>query len=121
MFQSIVIKLTVIATATGAITQFRALGGAVGLAIVTSVMKSSIQSDLVQYLSPDSASSILQSAAAISLLPSQLQYQTRALFAHQYNLQMKIVTGFTVAQFLVTLLIWKKKDPNKRSERGQNS
>ena len=78
-----------------------------GLSIVTSVMKSSIRSKLSAYLSSDSINTILQSAAAINLLPSALQYQTRSLFAQQYNLQMRVVIGFTVAQFLTSLLIWK--------------
>lgn len=106
--------LILVATAMGAITQFRALGGALGLAIVTSVMKSSLRSKLSAYLSSDSTNSILQSAAAIDLLPPALQDQTRSLFAREYNLQMRIVIGFTVAQFLTSLLIWKRSTLKSR-------
>ena len=101
--------LTFAATAMGSITQFRALGGAIGLSIVTNVMKSSISSNLLQHLSLEQVNAILQAASAIDLLPQPLQDQTRSLFAQQYNLQMKIVIGFTIAQFLGTLLIWRGK------------
>lgn len=102
---------TSIAVAMGAITQFRAMGGATGLAVVTSVMNSSIKSALAQNLSSEQLNAILQTAAAIELLPAALQKTTRDLFAQEYNLQMRIIIGFAAAQTLAALLMWPGKLP----------
>lgn len=109
------------ATAIGAVTQFRSLGGAVGLSIVTSVMKSSIKSRLLSRLPASSVTSILESAAAIDLLPKPLENQIRSLFAHEYKMQTRIVIGFTGAQFFFTFLIWRReKDKARRADHGHS-
>jgi hypothetical protein len=98
------------ATSIGAITQWRSFGGAIGLAAVTSVMISSLNDSLSHELTPAQRYGVLQSAAAIDALPVSLQQLTRFQFAKSYDVQMRIVVGLAVAQFLVTLLMLMKKD-----------
>jgi len=95
--------------AVGSVTQCRSLGGAIGLAITTSILNSAIRSRLSMTLSPDVVDQILRSTNVIDTLPKALQQSTREVFASEYDTQMKVVIGFTVAEFLGTLLIWRKK------------
>ncbi|KUJ13244.1 MFS multidrug transporter-like protein [Mollisia scopiformis] len=91
------------------ISQLRVLGGVLGLAIVTSVTNNFLRSELSRILAADQVELLLQSVGTIDSLPESLQSMTRSIFAHGYNLQMKIMIGFAVAQVPVTLLMWAKK------------
>ena len=98
-----------VAIAVAAITQFRTLGGALGLAIVNSVFTGFLRSSLLSYIATDTINAVLESIALIDSLPSSIQSTVRHLFAHGYALQSEIMLGFVVAQFLATLLFWKPK------------
>lgn len=85
------------------------MGGTIGLAIVTSVMNSWLDSKLSLILTPEQLNDILRSTDTIKTFQPTLQAGVRTVFAQGYNLQFRIVIGFTVAQFLATLLMWQKK------------
>ena len=94
----------------GAVVQFRVMGGAVGLAIVTCVMNSWTESALSPLLASDQLAAILQTTAAINALqPADLQTAVRTLLGNGYIIQMRIMIGFAVAQFPATLLVWQTK------------
>ena len=92
----------------GAISQFRIMGGAVGLAIATNVLNSYVKSNLPGGITPEQGNSILRSIEAIGVLSPAAQVTVRAMFGHGYNLQMKVMIGFGVAQIPVSLMIWGK-------------
>ena len=89
----------------GAIYQLRALGGSVGLAIVTTVLNGFVKSQLQSQLPETTVSKILRSAAEITSLPGSLQSEVRGTLATGYNTQMKVVIGLAAAEFVSTLLI----------------
>ncbi|KAH6675884.1 hypothetical protein B0J14DRAFT_587496, partial [Halenospora varia] len=94
----------------GAITQFRALGGVIGLAIATNAFNDYVQSELSHRLTPSDLKSLLQSVTTtIGLLPVEVQTIVRSTFASAYDLQMKIMIGFAVAQTLAVSLMWERK------------
>lgn len=93
----------------GAITQFRIMGGAIGLAIATNVLDSSIKRHLLTVVSSQQLDGILQSPQSISTLDRGLQSTVRMIFGNGYNVQMKIMIGFGAAQVLASLLIWGKQ------------
>lgn len=97
------------ATAIGTVSQFRYMGGAVGLAIATNVLNSYVTSKLGNLLTPEQISAVLETSAAISLLPADMQDQVKMIFAAGYNRQMKVVLGFAAAQIPATLVMWQKK------------
>lgn len=97
------------AVSMAAVAQFRVLGGLVGLAIVTSVMNRWIASPLLEVLSPDQAQATLETTAALNSFPQATQLTARAIFGEGFNLQVKILIGFAVAQVLATALMWEKK------------
>src|SRR3954468_5778423 len=94
----------------GAITQFRALGGVVGLSIATNVFNDYVRSKLSMFLTPEQLSALLQSVTSgIDELPSALQPTMRSTFGSAYDLQTKVMIGFAVAQALAVSIMWEKK------------
>ncbi|KAL8860209.1 MAG: hypothetical protein Q9178_003473 [Gyalolechia marmorata] len=98
-----------LAVAMSAMVQVRTMGGLVGLAIVTAAMKSYIKSNLAQHLSSAQIDILLKSTSAFETLPSEVVDVVKAIFAEGYNLQMRIMIGFSAAQIPVAFLMWKKK------------
>ncbi|KAL8917522.1 MAG: hypothetical protein Q9172_005810 [Xanthocarpia lactea] len=95
--------------AMSVMVQVRTMGGLVGLAIVTAAMKSHIKSNLAQHLSSAQIDILLKSTSAFETLPSEVVDVVKAIFAEGYNLQMRIMIGFSAAQIPVAFLMWKKK------------
>lgn len=95
--------------AMGCIVQFRFMGGAIGLAVANSIMNSWLKSKLSPILPAEELSALLETTTTISMFPPDLQKAVRIIFAKGYNLQMKAVLGFAVAQFPATLLMWTRK------------
>lgn len=93
----------------GAITQIRVLGGTIGLAICTAVLNENVRHGLTLVLSPQQISGVLQSVSSISDLDASAEKAVRRVFAEGYNQQMRIVTYFSAAVFLVSLLMWEKR------------
>jgi len=98
-----------LAVGAAAITQFKVLGGAIGLAIVISAMNRSIRSDLLEVLPVIQVKEVLDTTSIIKSMPPDVQATVREIFGRGYNLQMKIMVGFAVAQIPSTILMWTKK------------
>ena len=93
----------------GSVSQFRIMGGVIGLAIVTAAYKSFVQSRLGQFLTDDEISRLLQSAESIKTFAPDVQDQIRKIFAGGYNLQFRILIAFASAQIPSSVLMWQKK------------
>lgn len=89
-------------------SQFKVLGGMAVLAVGTTVMNRLIKSSLEHVLSVEEVALLLQTTDAISNLSEAAQVEVREIFGRGYNLQMKIMIGFAVAQLPSTLLMWTK-------------
>lgn len=85
------------------------LGGILGLAIVTSVMNRWIRLPLLEILPSEQVKALLETTDALKSFPEATQLAVRELFGQGYNLQLKIMIGFAVAQIPATLMMWKKK------------
>lgn len=97
------------AVATAAVIQFRLMGGAVGLAIVTTVFNGEVRPKLENILSLAQLRALLQSTAVIQSFQPELQSRVRSIFAEGFNLQMRIMIGFGAAQIPAAFLMWRKK------------
>lgn len=91
----------------GALAQFRILGGSVGLAVCTNVLNTKIKS--ASFLSPQQLNGILESAQAIKTLPPSSQEALRSIYAAGFNEEMQLLTGFSGAAVVATLLMWERK------------
>lgn len=96
------------AVANGAITQFRILGGSLGLAIVTCATGPTLRSRLLEVLSLDQTDLVLDRTEMILALPSESQSVVRGLFGDTYNRQMTILIGIAAAQVLVACIQWQR-------------
>ncbi|KAF2180760.1 putative efflux pump antibiotic resistance protein [Zopfia rhizophila CBS 207.26] len=98
-----------LAVATGAIMQFRFLGGVIGLAIGSSIMNSRIKSGLEHILIQEVIGELLQSVEVLKLLPLAVKGRAIQLFADMYNLQDKVMIAFAAAQIPAVALIWNRQ------------
>ena len=85
------------------------MGGAIGLAIVTSVLNSHVQSILPGFLSQSQIDMLLQRSGTITQFPPHVQEMVKLVFAQGYNNQMKVLIGFAAAQIPGSLIMWQKK------------
>ncbi|KAK3169217.1 hypothetical protein OEA41_008600 [Lepraria neglecta] len=92
----------------GALTQARILGGSIGLAVCTNILKKKVKS-ASSFLSSQQMNDLLQSAQTIKTLPPSLQEAMRQVFGKGYNEEMQALTAFGGATVLATLMMWEKK------------
>jgi hypothetical protein len=96
------------AVATGAIIQFRFLGGALGLAIASNVLNGMLKTQLRGVLPPQQLQALLQNTAIIQTLTADQQQTIRTVFAHSYTIQYRIMIGFAAAQFPAAAFLWRQ-------------
>ena len=94
---------------TGIVAQFRMLGGLIALSIVTCVSTPVIRHKLSHILSALQVETLLDQTEVLGLLPEAKQEIVRRIFGQGYNLQMRILIGFAVAQFPAVALMWRRK------------
>lgn len=87
--------------------QFRGMGSAIGLAIVTSVFNYHVGSQLSQLGISDPLTTVATQNR--KPLPPALQDDIRSILSEGYNQQMLTLCAFGAAQVPVALLIWKRK------------
>ena len=97
------------AVGMGAVSQLRPMGGAIILAITTSVFNSYTRPRLAEILGPTSGGNSVLSGEFVARLPSDQRDSARAVLAHGYNLQMIVLCAFGAAQIPAALLMWRKK------------
>ncbi|KAF3061049.1 putative MFS-type transporter C16A3.17c [Daldinia childiae] len=93
--------------AIGAANQFRTMGGAIGLAITTSIFNGYVASQL-SHLGIEISITELTSTAK-DTLPEGLQTEIRSVLSDAYNRQMLVLCAFGAAQVPVALFLWKRK------------
>ncbi|KAL1642365.1 hypothetical protein SLS58_005439 [Diplodia intermedia] len=103
-----------LAISSGALLQFRVFGGALGLSVATSAMNNYLNSHLpAAEISSggggaSAAHALLQSVGSVGELPPDVREQVLRVFAEGFNLQMKIVAGFSGLQVLMVGMLWRK-------------
>ncbi|XXH01721.1 hypothetical protein Hte_008082 [Hypoxylon texense] len=97
-----------IAVGSAAVTQFRFLGSAIVVAIITAVGNSWVRDVLLDRLTPAQVSAIFQSTDAINDLPETTEAFVRGAFVENFNLQMRIVLGFSAVGIFTWLLMWQR-------------
>ncbi|KAF2492665.1 MFS general substrate transporter [Lophium mytilinum] len=98
-----------LATATGAIMQFRQFGSTIGLSVATSLMNAKLKSDLPSILEPTQLEALLQSTAVIHQFPHAVKVVVDEVFVEGYRLQMEVITAFAGVCVLAALMVWKTK------------
>lgn len=96
-----------IAIATGAVIQFRFLGGAISLAIASNILNGNLAHRLQGILSSHELHIFLENVKSIEYLSPDLQEEVKNIFASSYSAQLKVMIGFAAAQLLAILLLVK--------------
>ena len=85
------------------------MGGAIGLAIVTTVLNSYVKSHLADTLSSSQIDGLLRTTETFATLAPDVAETARTVFGNAFNIQMRIMIGFSAAQIPTVLLMWQKK------------
>jgi hypothetical protein len=97
-----------IALCAGAVLQFRVFGGALGLAIASTVWNNYVATRLQILLSPDQLHLVLKSTGATALLPEPIIHGVIEILVDSYNQRMKVLIGFTAAQLVALGMLWSR-------------
>jgi hypothetical protein len=84
------------------------MGGAVGLAIISTAMAGFIRPRLSAILAPSQVDSVLKSAEALSKLNDSERNFAIAVLADGYNLQFRILAGLAGLQIIGAVMMWQK-------------
>jgi hypothetical protein len=102
--------LTMIAVGMGAMSQLRVMGGAIVLAIATSVFNSSTSPRLMEYLSRYSmTTNAVYSAQSLAILSAIDRGEVRSILALGFNRQMVVLSTFAAAQIPTAAFLWRRK------------
>jgi hypothetical protein len=100
-----------LAIATGAVVQFRFLGGAVGLAIASNILNGRLAHHLQGVLTRHDLHLFLENTKAINHISPHLQQEVRHILAGSFSTQLRVMIGFAAASVPAALLLLK---PGKR-------
>lgn len=109
MVPFIIVEKKHLATGTSAAIQFRFLGAALTVAIVTAVMNTHLKNKLILFLSPVQLAQMLRTTEAIDALHEPLRARVKGIFLEGYNMQLQILIGIAAAMFPATMLMWEKE------------
>ncbi|KAI5917481.1 MFS multidrug transporter-like protein [Camillea tinctor] len=87
------------AVAMATISQFRVMGGVIGLSIITAAFNGLVR---------DRVEELLQSPVTIGSFPPDIQEVIRVTFSEGYRLQIKILSGLAAGQLPASFLMWQK-------------
>ncbi|KAF2490388.1 MFS multidrug transporter-like protein [Lophium mytilinum] len=99
--------------ASGAVIQFRFLGGVIGIAIASNVWNERVKSGLANILDPTTLSDFLQSTEGLKSLPPSVRVEVIRELAKAYNLQDATIIAFAAAQILAVGLGWNRNWSNR--------
>ena len=97
-----------LAVATGAIIQFRFLGGAIGLSIAANILNSALRNKLSGVLDPETLHLLLDNISVIKTLTPDAQVAVREVFSRAYRTQFLVTVGFAAAQIPAAFLLLRR-------------
>ncbi|CAD6444310.1 497df385-445e-4097-bfd8-b7a1fd65287b [Sclerotinia trifoliorum] len=103
-----IVEKQLLAVALGGVTQMRILGGAIGVAIATSLLNNTVVSTLADILPAETVSHLLQNLSSMSSLSSHDQAVVQSAFAHGYHKQLAMILGFCAAEVFAIGLMWER-------------
>jgi hypothetical protein len=94
------------ASAMGALTQIRVLGGTIGIALSTTIQNNHVGAYLPTFLNPAQVGAIMTSSRAIESLRPDLATQVRQTYAVGYNRQTRVMVFVVAGELASLLLLW---------------
>ncbi|KAF2441244.1 MFS general substrate transporter [Karstenula rhodostoma CBS 690.94] len=90
---------------TGILNMLRTLGGAVAVAICSTLHNSVLRDDLSVFLNAEQVAGVKASGAFIARLPEQARIELGRVFGRSYNKQFKVIMAFALLNFLVAIAL----------------
>lgn len=103
---SSVADITCSAVGTGALIQFRVLGGALGLAIGSGIANNHLESKLRGLIGSQDLSRLIDSLQSSGNFTVAERAYIKEAFAQSFSLEVKMMIGFAAAQVLAIALLW---------------
>ncbi len=100
---------TLLAVVMGGISQFRALGGSIGIAVCTNVLNNHLKSNLKQIMSQSQLNSLLASTQTLGTLSPSQARDAKLVYADGYRLQLLVMISFSGATVFTSLMLWEKR------------
>ena len=91
-----------------AMTQFRYMGGALGVAIAHAATYGYIKPRLSSFMSPEQVDGLLNNVQGLSMTSAADQARIEEVLSAGFRLPMSIFAGFAGLQVLCALLTWRK-------------
>lgn len=107
-----------LAVSMGAVTQFRTLGGTIGLAVGATILNNHLASSLPNHLTPSEMQSISDSVQFMDSLPAPTRTAVRSVFSEGYNKQLRTMLYFSVAVLVSLTLMWDRNLKRARDMKG---
>lgn len=85
------------------------MGGAIVLAIATSVFNGYTRAPVQDLLGTSGSGSLVNLGESLAAVPAPIQEQIRLILAEGYNHQMLVLCAAGAAQIPATLLLWRKE------------
>lgn len=100
-------QLTRTAISSGALLQFRALGGVLGLSFTTTAFNNYLKTHLSDVFANASTSDLLNIAQSARQYSPAVQRRIVTTVATAYNLQMKILVAFAALQVVMIVMLYR--------------
>jgi hypothetical protein len=82
-------------------------GATIGLSACTTAFNSYLTSRLPGILSNTQLTNLLQSISTLDTFTPDQRQEVEVIYGNAYNLQLKVLLGFTLLQIPVIFLMWK--------------
>lgn len=92
----------------GAASQFRQMGGSIGIAIVTAVFNSYVTSPLSNLTGTSDLTAVEGLGQYLGDLQASTQNEVRLILGQGYNRQMLVLCGLAAAQIPAGFLLWRR-------------
>lgn len=99
----------------GAVGQFRALGGSVGLAVCAIALNNHFTHELSTEVTPNQLAALARSADMVALIPASLHEPIRHAYSGGFREQMQAMAAFSGAAVLASLLAIEKKPRRQKA------
>ncbi|KAI0017211.1 drug resistance transporter EmrB/QacA subfamily [Xylariomycetidae sp. FL0641] len=119
IYTPMVVDRADMAVAMSVVTQVRVLGGTIGLAISATVLNNHLDAKLPGVLGPEDMGQIADSVQYINTLPGSTRNAVNKVFAEGYSEQFRVMTYFSAAVWLSSLLLCERRLRNSSTIEGR--
>lgn len=89
--------------------QVRMLGGAIGLAIASTLFNGHVWSNLAKFLSPEQITTIREASSSISKMSPEIRVRVQSIFSEAFRVEFIFTTAVIGLSLFTALMVWRKQ------------